>query len=540
MVASSTISIKYDDTEISQYVIYKTASFEMNANANPGRFSFMVKDTTRSLTFQPGKEVTLTIDGKKLFGGYVFIVKRMFAFPVVDTTTIAEVDARQWYLSGSDYNILFDKLVLNNPDDYTKALVADRDYDDLLIKNELSKYVDVPAGFDWTSRVQRIKKVGTSKYGYGFPTQGTKFREAMEDFRKRTGATYFIDAELRLNFHAVAQSTNPWGLCDRGGVTNFIGARDITASHDGTEMVTDALVWTGNEVYADSESYQPEGGGLFFSRFPDPPANTEVVDGTEVWTAAEEQRGIDRQNEWGRWQYAEHNFGEGNAPDLGAWRAKHIVIGPAGAGGPEQEIGGLGQPLWDIQMTWFGHDVPGGNHIPAGYLTNLILYALGESETNPLVQYLPMRHCTVTFPVRPEIPSETYVMFQGSFGIEYSDHRKLWEAMRKGRRQTKNNLPDVVATQTATSRYTEFDAATPNVEPQYFSYMKLRATRQSPSVYTVGKAYITGTTDVYVNGLQYALNVNYTESNPDTGEITFNFDLETTDQVYVESRAAGA
>lgn len=539
MATSSTISITYDGSEISQYVVFKTATFDMNANAAPGRFSFVVKDTTRSLTFQPGKEVILTIDGQRLFGGFVFVVKRLFAFPVVDTSDINDVTARQWHISGSDYNILFDKLVLNNPSNYTKALNHSRDYDDNLIKNYLSNYVDVPAGFDWTSRVKRIKKVGTSRDGYDFPTQGTKFREAMEDFRKRTGATYFIDANMRLNFHAVAQSQHTWGLTDKGGVSGFIGARDITASHDGTQMVTDALVWSGNEVYADSENYQPEGGGMFFSRFPDPPANTEVVDGTEVWTAAEEQRGIDRQNTWGRWQYAEHNFGEGNAPDLGAWRAKHLVIGPAGAGGPEQEIGGLGQPLWDVTMTWFGHDVPGGSHIPAGYLTDIILYALGTSETNPLVLYLPMRHCVITFPVRPEVSSETYVQFTGSFGIQYSDHRKLWKAMKKGRRETKNNLPDVVATQTPTSRYSEFDAVDPTVDPRYFSYLKLTGVRQTATTYSIGKAYIVGSTDVYVNGLQYALNVHYEESNPDAGEIQFYFDLETTDQVYVEARAAG-
>lgn len=545
MPTKSSITITYDGTDITDKVMFNTASFDINANATPGRFSFNVKDTGRDQSFQVGKEVTLTIDGKKLFGGYLWIVKRGYAFPVVDTTTIADVDQRVWQLQGSDYNILFDKLVIRDESNYTGIIRVPEGYDKQIIAS-LANYFDTPAGFDWTSRVQAIAELGIDDDSGNFklPTQGTKFRDVMEGLRTRSAATYYIDADKKLVWTAVGDTEHPWGLTDRGGVTDHIGVRDLSVEQNGTSMVTDALVWVGNEVYAESDSAQEEGGGQFFYRFPDPPANDTSVEGVQIWTEAQEQRGIDKQTKWGRWQHAEHNFGEGNSKEKGARRAFQLVIGPSGtARGIE---GGLGQPLWEVNATWFGHDVPGGNHIPAGYMVSLIFYALGASETNPLVLFLPMRHCVVTFPQIPENPTgeETYVQFQGSFGIQYSDHRKLWKFMKKGRSETRNNLPDVVATETATSRVTENDLVsedgTPStVEPTYYSILKLNGVRQTASVYSIGKAYIVGTTDVYVNGLQYALQVNYSESDPDTGEITFNFDLLETDQVYVEARAAG-
>lgn len=545
MPTRSDITITYDGTDITNKVMFSTASFEVSANATPGRFSFRVKDTDQTASFTAGKKVELTIDGKKLFGGYLWIVKRLYAFPVVDTSNIPDVEERIFELQGSDYNILFDKLVINDSSNPTRQISVAEGWDKDVIAR-LAPFIDTPAGFDWTTHVNRIAELGiddnTGKFF--FPTQGTKWREVMEGLRTRSAATYYIDADMKLHWVAVGDTEHSWGITDRGGVNGFIGCRDLMVTQDGTSMVTDALVWVGNEVYANSESWQEEGGGLFFYRFPDPPANTRTVEGVQIWTADQEQRGIDKQAKWGRWQMAEHNFGEGNSKEKGARRAFQIVMGPAGtARGIE---GGLGQPLWDVTATWFGHDVPGGDHIKAGYLVNLIFYGLGASETNPLVLFLPMLSCNITFPIIPEYPvgEQTYVQFQGQFGIQYSDHRKLWRFMKKGRKETKNNLPDVVATQTVTSRTSEFDLVTSDgspsdVDPVYFGILKLNGVRQTASVYSIGKAYIVGTTDVYVNGLQYALNVNYRETNATTGEITFNFDLELTDQVYVEARAAG-
>lgn len=542
MPTRSSITITYDGTDITHMVMFSSASFELSANATPGRFSFRIKDESRTASFQIGKKVELTIDGKKLFGGYLWIIKRTYAFPVVDTTTIADVDERIFELQGSDYNILFDKLVINDSDDYTRVIKVDEGWDNEVIER-LAPFIDAPGEFDWTTYVNPIAELGidddTTKFP--FPTQGTKFRDVMEGLRTRSAATYYIDADMKLHWTAVGDTEHPWGFTDRGGVTGHIGCRDLVVTEDGTSMVTDALIWVGNEIYAESESYQPDGGGLFFYRFPDPPAADKTVEGVKIWTAKEEQLGIDKQNTYGRWQMSEHNFGQGNSKEKGARRAKQIVLGPSGtARGIE---GGLGQPLWDVTATWFGHDVPSGNHIPVGHMVSMIFYGLGTSVTNPLVLFLPMLTCSISFPTIPENPvgEQTYVEFVGHFGIQYSDHRKLWAFMKRGRTETKNNLPDVVATETATSRYTEFDAADPNVAPAYYAAGSLPATSVggSAKTYATGVAYIVGTTDVYVNGLQYGLNINYTESNPTTGEIEFYFDLQPTDSVYVEFRAAG-
>lgn len=541
MAYRSSITIRYDGTDITDDVLFESASFEQNTGAMPGGFSFTVKDMDRTKSFTVGKEVTLTLDGSKLYGGIVLQVERLYAFPVVDTSVIAEVDARQWRLVGSDYNIWLDKLVLHNPANYLEAIKVNKNYDGVIIRNHLGDYLDLPSGFDITSEVDNVAMLGLNKMEkFAFPTQGATWRMVMEDMAMRSGATYFIDADKRLHWHPVGKIKHPWGLTDRPGAAGLIGCRDVTATQDGSQMVTDALVWTGNQIYADSEAFEPDGGGLFFYRFPDPPANTRTVEGVEVWTKADEQRAIDAQERWGRWQYSEQNFGEGNSPEKGARRAHYIVNGPSGAiYGIE---GGLGQPLWDIQATWFGHDVPGQNHIHAGYLVNLILYGLG-TQANPLVQLLPMRFCTVTFPTIPENPvgEQTYVQFTGRFGLSYSDHRRLWSAIKMGKTKSIQNYSSSNA---VVSSYTQQNADDPSVSvigPTHGSFAKLTAIPTTPAMttYTVTHAYIASTTRVWMNGLLQRPGIEYEEVDPDAGIIEFYEERLPTDEVFIEFRAAG-
>jgi hypothetical protein len=544
MTARSSITITYDGNDITSDVMYQTANFEQNAGAVPGQFSFRVKDIDRTHSFIPGKEITLSLDGQKVFGGILLIVTRTFAFPVVDTGVISNVQERIWDLSGSDYNIWLDKLVLHNPSNYLKAIgVTDgsgsRMYDGEIIRNTMSDYFDVPAGMNLTSEVQDIRRLGNRDNGkFFYPTQGAKWRDVLESMRTLTGATYFIDADKKLHWHPVGKTQHSWGLTDKPGnytPTQMIGCREVRVAQDGGGMVTDALVWSGNQIYADSDSYQPDGGGLFFTRYPEAPASRKVVDGEEIWTKSEEQVDLDKQSTWGRWQQAEQHFGQGNSRETGAVRAFEMVHGPRGAfRGIE---GGLSVPLWDVTASWFGHDVPGGAHIPAGYLVNLIFHALGDNA-KPMVKFLPLRHSTITFPVIPEDPvgEETYVKFTGRFGISYSDHRKLWKVLKRGRR----SINRFAAANAVISRYTQVeqaDPATPSAPTGAFG--QLPALPESTTVYATGSAYISGTLRVYLNGLYQRPGLEYFESDPAQGEIEFYTGLLDTDEVFIEFRAAG-
>jgi hypothetical protein len=542
MTTASSITIRYDGTDITTDCMFEHCSFEQNAAAVPGMFNIRVKDLDRTRDFKPGKEVTLTLDGQKLFGGVVMQVRRLFAFPVVDTSVLANVQERIWELSGADYNIYLDKLVLRNPNNYKRAIEVNRAYDGQIIGG-MGAYFDNP-GINLTTHVHNILMMGNLKTGkWAYPTQGATWRSVLEDMRRWTGATYWVDADKNLHWEPVGMITNSWGLTDspaRYPANQMIPCREVTALQDGSGMVTDALIWSGNKIYADSDAYVEDGSGLFFARFPEPPANQESREGEVVWTRDQEERAIDKQNTWGRWQIAEQNFGSGNSPRLGAIRARTLVLGPGGTVPGTGVDGGLGQPLWDLTATWFGHDVPGQNHLPAGYLTNLIFWGLGSS-TSPLVQYLPCRHVSISFPTIPESPSgnETYVKFTGRFGTSYSDHRKLWRALKKGRR----NITAYASSSAVASKFSTIEAADPTATPTTGSFGQLPASIDpvitDRTTYETSHAYIPGTLRVYLNGLYQRPGIEYYESTPGEGEITFYAPLLETDEVFIEFRAAG-
>jgi hypothetical protein len=214
MVSPSSITIRYDGVDITTDVLFSSASFEQNTGAVPGAFSFRVKDMNRTHDFSVGKEITLTLDGHKLFGGIVLIVNRLFAFPVVDTGSLAGVQERMWEISGSDYNIWFDKLVVRNPADYLHTIKVPEAMDGDIIRTWFDNYFDLPAGMNITTHVQNIEMmVGNGGY-WTFPTQGTKWRDVMEDMRRWSGATYFIDADKNLHWHPVGNIKMSWGLTD--------------------------------------------------------------------------------------------------------------------------------------------------------------------------------------------------------------------------------------------------------------------------------------------------------------------------------------
>lgn len=525
MPTPSDIIIRYDGTDITGSVLFESARFQANANALPGEFSFTVKDPAQTLSFVTGKEVTLTIDGVKLFGGILLTVTRKFAFPVVNTSNLSSVTQRMWELRGVDYNIWFDKLVLRNEADYLHAIELSNgpQYDGYYIREHLGDYLDLPSGVDMSTYVDDVRLERGSVFA--FVTQGSKWRDQMEAFRRIPGAVFYIDADKKLHYHGVEDLMHPWALVDHepNGMTT-IGCREVTATEDGTQIVTDALVWGGNEVFAESTTSTPEGSGLWFYRFPDPPANTTSADGQQVWTAAEEQKGIDKLSTYGRWQHGEQNFGQGWGPENTALRAKYLVIGPAGST-PRGIETGFGQPLWSITAKWYAHDVPSGNHLRPGYLMNIFLYVMGGAT--PLIQLLPARMVTITFPQIPEAggAKKTFVQFDGQFGLQFSDHRRLWQFIRKNR----TTFIQTVASQTNAN----------SESAAYGSFASLTTT-QAPNgalqTFAVQFPYLSGTLRVYLNGLYQRPGIEWRESDPASGEIEFYTAPLSTDEIWIEYR----
>ncbi len=559
----STIQIKAiepDDTEhdLTPYVLFQTARFEYQANAIPGTFEFTVKDPGQELVFgstsnsyagiNVGAEIYLIIDGVRQFGGILQQIDRLFAFPAVDTSTVGEVTARQFTLRGSDFNLWFDKRVIRDTNDYTRGIVVPgRHYDKDIIQNYLPDYLDVPPGVTFpNSTIEEIEEFGV-KYnadgtfdrvtGWKMPHQGDVWRVAMERLAWRSGAVWYIDANKRVNFKSLERTEADVMFVDHNPHTvppiqanspYRVGCRAVHASQDGGPIVTDALVWGGLEELATGNN-----DGIFFGRYP----RGSVDDDTE-------QRAVDARERYGRWQYAEINFAQGDDQISVNNRARAIVMGPPGTT-QWGFTGGFHLPLWDITLTWFAHDLQ-GLVVHPGQVVQIMLYVMGHEKPSgqwvPLHQVLPLRTVSISFPQIPSIEAgqfKTWVQYDGQFGINYSDSRILWKFITRGyRRNTAASAGDYEfhGTVGATSTVAGFNAVgeftlIPNGVKTVFNLQRSGPTNQ---------AYLGSTSEVYLNGLLQRRGFEYEESDPSEGEITFYTAPHADDTLFVRVRTAGS
>jgi hypothetical protein len=252
---TSTISITYDGNDITNSVIFRTASFEAQLSAIPGQFSLEVKDPDQTLSFVTGKEIVLTLDGQAIYGGYLTMVRRTYAFPAADTTDPDAVKVRIWKLEGVDYNILFQKIVLRDRTNLS-SLLPDQPvnaYDKTLIATLVANYIDAPAGFDLSSRVERVRQpiqlVDQKGFGeaaaaaanlpapliefYHYMDPGTKWKDQMDEFARQCGTVYYINGSKQLIYRAVENLESKWGFSDipnHGAVVDFA---DYTSTLNG-------------------------------------------------------------------------------------------------------------------------------------------------------------------------------------------------------------------------------------------------------------------------------------------------------------------
>jgi hypothetical protein len=529
MPTASDIAIKINGVDITNKVIYSSARFESQLGAIPGTAEITVKDEDQTFDATTGDELTLDIDGVRLWGGRVLIVARIFALPVVDTSTPGNVLARQFRLSAIDYNILFDKRIIHNPADHLHhfPFFALDQTMGALIRDELTAlYLDLDDdGLDTTTFVDngfapRFDANGNpdpdgTKSG-SWPQQGSYWRKAMEDFAQ-FGFIYYIDGSKNLHFHEVEDSVAPWGFSDvpnklplpNAGAT--YGMREYEDVEDGSAMANDAFVWGGSE-WAGT-------GGTVFAR----KQNSASI------TAHQ------------RWQYPEVRFGELRTQGEVTARANVIVSGnTTGAVGGDTSRG-LAVDQKQVRVAWFGHDVPLLSGVKAHLLPSDVvtfsMYVMTEDGINPLVIVLPLRTFKITFPTLPPdgTPAEptTYVRFDGFFGVQLSDPWWMWKLLRDLKPTVRQ--PPVIATADGSST-TAIYGAVGSFEPS-------PATNGSTTVFSIPFAYIAETTQVY-QGPPGELRLltpgsNYTESDPENGEITITSAPPGTDDLWVICRIAG-
>lgn len=504
----STITITYDNVDISSSVIFASASFESQLGAVPGAFEFTVKDLTQTHSFVTGKEITMSVDGTRYFGGFVTQVIHQLAFPVDDTVTggAAAVKTREFILRGVDWNILFDKRVCYNKavpvDTHTDFAPTVSDID--ILDTFFADYIDLTGdGIDVSHAVGRFESVGDVSPGtdtrYAFVNPGDPWRHQMESMAIFTGAIWYIDCNKKLHYKALESAVpNPlWGFSDTPNKTTTFGFRDLEYIEDATNVVNDALVWGGSEY-----------------------GSTGVTKQTVFGRA----QNTNSQTIHGRWQKMETHFNEQGffEADGCATRARVMVWGTPGLTSEGDERG-LQYPQRNVRLSWFAGQTP--SLLTAGSLVDVTLNVFGAP---PIELTLPIRTITITF------PTPTTVQFAAFLGIQTSDPWSLWKYMRQSSQRT-----------TATASVITSDGSAPAGVPGTFVAMEPTPTPDgSNKVFICRDRYVAGSLEVFLfkagvaGGLIQRSVYDYTESSPSTGAFTFVTAPLSTDKLYVRYYSA--
>jgi len=533
----STVVITYNETDITSHVMFEATSFEVQFSAVPGTFELTLKDPEQVLgPFITGKEVMLTIDGTLMFAGYLTQVSRKFAFPA-DRTDAAHggasvVKTRLWVLRGVDYNILFDKRILrfstalSGPGFLTQlpSFYQD-DQAGAIIRNELPKYIDAPAGFDLTTDVEDVGPVvpwETPHKAAAWNQQGTSWRKVMEDFSQFNGAVWYLQPNRRLFFKSIESMQSRWGFSDVpnkhsvvGSSPGFQGAtygfRELDATEDGSYIVNDALVWGGSEWAGDS-------GGTLFAR-------------------ARNQDSIDIH---GRWQTGEAHFGEDGYGVQSGVSARADTIVNGGPNQQEDQLYGFKFPQWQFRLAWFGHDVPEINgirdHLTPGQVVTIWLYTFGtkvQDTIKPLIQLLPLRQLKVSFPDL-DPTGKGYVRFDGFFGIQTNDPWTLWRYLLRAKSRTITTQIATVTNGSTRAVFGAFGSFYPTENPDGVRTEFSISIGAGGDVTPIG--YIENTTSVWRNGILQRVQIDYQESDPENGKFTFITAPLATDWLWIQCR----
>lgn len=486
----SFIVIQQNGVDITSRVEFASASFEAQMGAVPGEFEFDVKDEDQSFSAVTGDEITMDLDGVRLFGGYVMQASLKHHFPADDTVTIAPGDNpnRLWTLRGVDYNILLDKRILRDlsnllkiPDPIGPAPIYDSD----VLPTLLSTYFDAAdiSTANATPVFQYTAATGDPR-GYQPLAQGTTLRASIESLAI-WGAIYYIDALKNLQFGTAETTEALWGFSDtpdNGVIPDDFstkplhGARDIEVIEDGSLIINDAFVWGGSEW---------AGNG------------TTVVGHVTNPTSVADH---------GLWQYAETHFGEtGFKIQAGVDARANVIVTDNVAGtDPGGVTRGYVRPQYSVKLTWFERNVPFvpmdvlRAYFKPGALVPFEFNTLGISLT------LPMRQIRITFPgLNPD--GSPVPQFDGLASLQLSDPYYLWQYLLR-----KHPTTQLISSGTGGSLpygskvFLTPDPAMDGVE----------------TVFTIPISYISGTTEVYIDGQRF-FSPDYTETDPEAGEITF-------------------
>lgn len=486
--------------------VFEACSFSGAFNGVAGRFSIKVRDPDRNLSFVTGSEISLTVDGVLMFGGYVTTIAMSSFAPAADTSNLGTYDLRAWTLSGPDYNIIFDKRVWRDTSDYLGQIQLGTNIDGAALRAAVDNYADLS---DFSSAgIEDITTVNVNVV----LQQGDTLRKDFETLSLFGGAVWYIDPSKTFIYKPYDDVVKRWGFSDDPNKTPITVSpstyqsatypfRSVEGTEDASYMVNDALVWGGSKLAG-------TGGGTVFARTQSAPS-----------IAAHH-----------RWQTAETHFGERHFLLQGGVdvRSNLIVNGLPGADATGLQKG-LKNPQWQFTFTWFSADVPNlsgtPDHIKPGDIVNIALSVFGVTTL------LPVRELRVSFPDAFDLDGTHLVQFTATFGLQLSDPFTLWRYLLLARNKaiTQVSTPTVVGNSSTSTTYGAQYSGVPTPAPN-----------GSATVFTLPFGYVTGSTTLYVNGLVQRLGIDYTESNPATGQITLTTAPLATDSLFATALTLSA
>lgn len=237
------VSIMVGETDITSRILFEDASFTMATNGSAGEFSVTVRDDDQDQSFAIGSEVTVDIDGKRRFGGYLTKVTRKFAFPVDDTVT--RTPTRYLVLTGPDYNILFQKRVIYDKVEPSNVLELYTwpvgSTNDVVVRHLVDNFTDLTDDGLTYLNVQNIGSPNpdlAGAIGHG----GMTFGQAMTDINRFLSGLFFIDPYKDLHHVDVNSADASVGLSDQPG-EGQVGYRELEQTSDAGAMINDVIVW---------------------------------------------------------------------------------------------------------------------------------------------------------------------------------------------------------------------------------------------------------------------------------------------------------
>jgi hypothetical protein len=500
----STVAIVVDGNDITSAVMFHTASFDQQFGGVPGTFQFTVRDPERTLSFVTGVEMYMEVDGIRMFGGYVLQVGMSHMAPAADASDLGDYELRIWRLRGSDYNVIFDKRYARNTADYLSQITLTGTQDGQLLVDLVDNFADCS---DFTTT--GIDNIVTLPIANDVIAQGTKLRTEFEQISFFGGAIWYIDGSKNFIYKAFEDVEKRWGFSDQpnhGGITvspnefqgSTQGFRGVEAQEDATFIVNDALIWGGSQ-------FAGPAGGTVFSR----------------------EQDATSQSTYGRWQVAETHFGEAKykIQDQVDARADVIVHGPPGADIYGQQKG-LRYAQWQFTFTWFSTDVPDlsgtPDHLIAGDIVTIEMNVFGVTKL------LPLRSLRTTFPDAMETsgdPDDRVVQFDGTFGLQLGDPFTLWRYILANQ--------DRAASQVTNSPVAVDDDSTTTIYGALGQFVPTPSPDGAETVFSTPFGYISGTLQVFLNGLVQRPGTDFTESDNVAGEFTMTSAPISTDNLVV-------